>query len=160
MSDPRANESADLDDLYRLTSEFIDKSAGRLRRLKVNAGDASLEIEWVDPAGPGRPAQIPAAGETAGAVVAETPLDAADEELEHYVRAPLVGTFYRAPAPGEKPFVEVGDMVVAGQQVAILEAMKLMNSVEADRDGRVTAILVPDATPVEYDQALIAISDD
>jgi len=151
MSNPHVTESAELTELYRLTSEFVDKSAGRLRRLKVNAGDASLEIEWVEPAGPGTVVQ-------SAAVTAEE--EESGETGEHSVRAPLVGTFYRSPSPGEKPFIEVGDTVMAGQQVAILEAMKLMNSVEADKDGRVTAILVPDGTPVEYDQPLIVISED
>ncbi|MBO2445566.1 acetyl-CoA carboxylase biotin carboxyl carrier protein [Actinomadura barringtoniae] len=152
MSNPHVTDSAELTELYRLTSEFVGKSAGRLRRLKVNAGDASLELEWVDPADAGPAVQL--------AVVAATDAEEAAETGEHSVRAPLVGTFYRSPSPGEKAFVEVGDTVVAGQQVAILEAMKLMNSVEADRDGRVTAILVPDGTPVEYDQPLIVISED
>lgn len=161
MSDLPTADPAELGELYRLTSEFIDRSTSGLRRLKVNAGSTSLEIEWPDPAAGGVPGNGAAAAENpAGPALSEASAGAVDEGADHYVRAPLVGTFYRAPAPGEKPFVEVGDIVVAGQQVAILEAMKLMNPVEADKDGRVTAIMLPDATSVEYDQPLIAISDD
>jgi acetyl-CoA carboxylase biotin carboxyl carrier protein len=71
------------------------------------------------------------------------------------VCAPLVGTFYRAREPGARPFVEVGDEVRPGQQVAVVEAMKLMNCVQADVAGRVVAILVADAEPVEYGQQLL-----
>ncbi|MEU7834262.1 biotin/lipoyl-containing protein [Nonomuraea sp. NPDC049129] len=75
----------------------------------------------------------------------------------HAVAAPLVGTFYAAPAPGEKPFVQVGDYVVAGQQLGILEAMKLMNRIDADVAGHVAMACVIDGTPVEYGQELFVI---
>jgi acetyl-CoA carboxylase biotin carboxyl carrier protein len=68
-----------------------------------------------------------------------------------------VGTFYRAPEPGSAPFVEVGDVVAWGQQLAIIEAMKLMNAIEADCDGRVVEIPVADGSPVEFDQPLVLI---
>jgi acetyl-CoA carboxylase biotin carboxyl carrier protein len=73
------------------------------------------------------------------------------------VTAPLVGTFYRAGEPGARPFVEVGDVIQAGQQIAIVEAMKLMNAVESDQAGRVAEILVADAESVEYAQPLILL---
>lgn len=73
------------------------------------------------------------------------------------VKAPIVGTFYRAPAPGEAPFVEVGDVVRAGDTLCIIEAMKLMNEIESEVDGRVAEILVDDALPVEYDHPLFVI---
>ena len=69
----------------------------------------------------------------------------------------LVGTFYRAPEPGAAPFVEVGDIVEAGQDVAIIEAMKMMNRVQTDRAGRVVEILVEDGETVEFEQPLIVI---
>jgi acetyl-CoA carboxylase biotin carboxyl carrier protein len=69
----------------------------------------------------------------------------------------MVGTFYRASSPGAKPFVEVGDTVKAGQTVCIIEAMKLLNEIEADRDGVVKAILVENGQPVEYGEPLLAI---
>ncbi|HEX2505420.1 MAG TPA: acetyl-CoA carboxylase biotin carboxyl carrier protein [Gaiellaceae bacterium] len=73
------------------------------------------------------------------------------------VESPMVGTFYRAPAPGEAPFVEEGDVVVAGQTLCILEAMKLMNEVKADREGRVRRILVENAEPVQYGDVLFEL---
>ncbi len=74
------------------------------------------------------------------------------------VNSPMVGTFYRSPAPGAKSFVEVGDTVKQGDTVCIVEAMKMMNQIEADRDGVVEAILVEDGEPVEFDQPMIVIA--
>jgi acetyl-CoA carboxylase biotin carboxyl carrier protein len=74
------------------------------------------------------------------------------------VTAPTVGVFYRSPEPGAPPFVSEGDVVAAGQQVAIIEAMKLMIPVEADRAGRVAAILCADADAVEYGQPLLVLA--
>ncbi len=71
--------------------------------------------------------------------------------------APMVGTFYRAPAPDEPPFVEVGDTVKKGQVVCIIEAMKLMNEIEAEVNGQVVEILVQNAEPIEYGQPLMRI---
>ena len=73
------------------------------------------------------------------------------------VKAPMVGTFYRAPAPGEAPFVEVGSKISNGQAVCILEAMKLMNELEAEISGEVVEILVENGTPVEYNQVLMLV---
>lgn len=73
------------------------------------------------------------------------------------VRAPILGTFYRAPAPGEKPFVEVGQSVKAGDTVCLIEVMKLFNSVKAGKDGRVARILVDNGGLVEFEQPLILI---
>ncbi len=73
------------------------------------------------------------------------------------IKSPMVGTFYRAPAPNAPPFVEVGDMVKPGQTVCIIEAMKLMNEITADIAGRVVEILVKNEEPVEYGQELFLI---
>jgi acetyl-CoA carboxylase biotin carboxyl carrier protein len=73
------------------------------------------------------------------------------------VTAPMVGTFYRSPAPGESPFVEIGSVVTAGQTVCILEAMKLMNELESEAAGEVVEILVENGTPVEFGQVLMRI---
>jgi acetyl-CoA carboxylase biotin carboxyl carrier protein len=75
----------------------------------------------------------------------------------HVVRSPMVGTFYRAPSPGAKPFVEVGDRVKAGDTLCIIEAMKMMNQIEADKGGVIKAILVENAQPVEFDEPLFVI---
>ena len=73
------------------------------------------------------------------------------------ITSPMVGTFYRAPAPNADPFVEIGDLVKKGQTLCIIEAMKLMNEIESDADGVVTAIHVENGKPVEYGQKLFAI---
>jgi acetyl-CoA carboxylase biotin carboxyl carrier protein len=70
----------------------------------------------------------------------------------------MVGTFYRSATPGTPPFVEVGSRVKAGDAICIIEAMKMMNQIEADKSGIVTAILAEDGQPVEFDQALITIA--
>ncbi|QJQ94086.1 MULTISPECIES: acetyl-CoA carboxylase biotin carboxyl carrier protein [Halomonadaceae] len=80
------------------------------------------------------------------------------QPLGHAISSPMVGTFYRAPAPGAKAFVEVGHAIKKGDPVCIVEAMKMMNQIEADKDGIVEAILVEDGEPVEFDQPMIIIS--
>lgn len=75
----------------------------------------------------------------------------------HTVNSPMVGTFYRAPAPGAGNFVEVGDKVSEGDTLCIVEAMKMMNQIEADKSGTIKAILIDDAAPVEFDEPLFVI---
>ena len=84
-------------------------------------------------------------------------VEGAATQDEHVISAPMIGTFYAAASPGDPPFVEVGDLVVAGQVVGIIEAMKIMNEIVADRDGVVTAILVASAQSVEYGSPLIRL---
>ena len=84
----------------------------------------------------------------------EAQAEAAERDGLHAVRSPLVGTFYRAPAPGEDAYVEVGDRVRAGQVLCIVEAMKLMNEIPADVSGEVVEIMAENAEGVEYDQPL------
>jgi acetyl-CoA carboxylase biotin carboxyl carrier protein len=91
---------------------------------------------------------------SAAALTAETPAAGQDG---HVVKAPMVGTFYRSPSPDAKPFVEVGQSVKAGDTVCIIEAMKLMNEIEADAAGVVKAILVENGQPVEYGQPLFVL---
>lgn len=76
----------------------------------------------------------------------------------HIVSAPMVGTFYRAPSPGSPPFVEVGMRVKEGDTLCIIESMKMMNQVYADKAGKIEAILVENETPIEFDQPLFTIS--
>lgn len=75
----------------------------------------------------------------------------------HQVKSPMVGTFYRASAPGAKPFVEIGDEVAEGATICIIEAMKMLNQIEADKSGKVTAILAENGQPIEFGQPLIVI---
>lgn len=82
---------------------------------------------------------------------------AARKENLQEIKSPMVGTFYRAPAPDARPFVEVGEKVSRGQVVCIIEAMKLMNEIESEFDGRVAEILVSNAQPVQFGQPLVLI---
>lgn len=93
------------------------------------------------------------------AAVAAAPTDkpAARKENLQEIKSPMVGTFYRAPAPDARPFVEVGEKVSRGQVVCIIEAMKLMNEIESEFDGRVVEILVSNAQPVQFGQPLVLI---
>ncbi|HEU4442678.1 MAG TPA: acetyl-CoA carboxylase biotin carboxyl carrier protein [Burkholderiales bacterium] len=100
------------------------------------------------------PASAPAAAPAAAATPAEAP-DASQEG--HVVKAPMVGTFYRSPSPDAKVFVEVGQAVKEGDTICIIEAMKLMNEIEADASGVVKAILVENGQPVEYGQPLFIL---
>ncbi|MEE2752321.1 MAG: acetyl-CoA carboxylase biotin carboxyl carrier protein [Myxococcota bacterium] len=104
-------------------------------------------------------AAAPAASSPAPAVsaVAAAAPDEVEEEGLNEVQSPMVGTFYRAPSPDAGPFVQVGDQVTRGQTLCIVEAMKLMNEIEADVDGTVASILVDDAQPVQFGQALFKI---
>ena len=95
----------------------------------------------------------PAASAAAAAPAAEPP---AGQE-GHVVKAPMVGTFYRSPSPDAKPFVEVGQTIKEGDTICIIEAMKLMNEIEADASGIVKAILVENGQPVEYGQPLFML---
>ena len=112
---------------------------------------------------PAAAAPAPTAAPPAGSVPATAPAaaPAAAEPLPgqegHVVKSPMVGTFYRAPAPDAKPFIEVGGAVKEGQTICVIEAMKLMNEIEADASGTVKAILVENGQPVEYGQALFII---
>jgi len=100
------------------------------------------------------PVSPPAAVAPVSAATSEAPPAAVSG---HVVKSPMVGTFYRSPSPDAKPFVQVGDTVKAGQTICIIEAMKLMNEIEADADGVVKAILVENGQPVEYGEALLVI---
>ncbi|RCX03453.1 acetyl-CoA carboxylase biotin carboxyl carrier protein [Marinomonas foliarum] len=95
---------------------------------------------------PAAPAAAPTAAPEAPAAIAG-----------HTVNSPMVGTYYKSSAPGAKPFIEVGQKVNVGDTICIVEAMKMMNQIEADKSGTIGAILVEDGEPVEFDQPLITI---
>jgi acetyl-CoA carboxylase biotin carboxyl carrier protein len=104
-------------------------------------------------------AMVPAAGaaEPRPASPAAAPAATEPGVEGHVVKAPMVGTFYRSPSPDAKPFVEVGQAVKEGDTICIIEAMKLMNEIEADASGVIKAILVENGQPVEYGQALFIL---
>jgi acetyl-CoA carboxylase biotin carboxyl carrier protein len=145
MSDDEDLDAELLRALCQEASSLVGRLPAGLRRLSVRAGDRRVDLEWAT--GPA-PTVVAAAPTTAMAGSAEAAGDAPVVDDRHAVVAPLVGTFYRAPEPGAPPFVEVGDVV---------EAMKVMNRIEADRAGRVTEILVDDGQMVEFEQRLLII---
>ncbi|GAA6168751.1 acetyl-CoA carboxylase biotin carboxyl carrier protein [Sessilibacter corallicola] len=114
----------------------------------VNAPAAAAPIAAASPA-PSAPVAAPAAAE---------PAQAAPEIAGHAVKSPMVGTFYSAPSPGAAAFIEVGKTVKAGDTICIVEAMKMMNQIEADKSGVIEAILVEDGQAVEFDQPLVVIA--
>jgi acetyl-CoA carboxylase biotin carboxyl carrier protein len=130
------------------TLEIIQNLALAPNSLRVAAGDVSVELTW-------NPAIAPPLPETGQQATAPTP--AALPSDGHLLRSPAVGTFYRSPQPGAAPFVVPGDAVRPGQQVAIVEAMKLMIPVEADQAGLVAEVLAEDAMAVEYGAPLIRL---
>ncbi|MEC8112978.1 MAG: acetyl-CoA carboxylase biotin carboxyl carrier protein [Pseudomonadota bacterium] len=103
------------------------------------------------------PATAPAAAPAPNPVAAAEEKPAPQTTSGHVVSSPMVGTFYRSPSPSSPPFVEVGTHVKAGDVVCIVEAMKMMNQIEAEKAGIIEAILVNDGEPVEFDQPLVTI---
>ena len=102
------------------------------------------------------PGAAPAAA-AAPAAVGAAPAAPARRANEHVVAAPMVGTFYAAASPGAKPFVEIGSEVKEGQVLCIIEAMKMMNQIESDKAGKITAIMATNGDPVEFGQPLFVI---
>jgi acetyl-CoA carboxylase biotin carboxyl carrier protein len=102
-------------------------------------------------------AAAPAPVQAAAPAAAPAEPEASKKIRGNVVKSPMVGTFYRAPSPSSPPFVEVGQHVKVGDVIGIIEAMKMMNQIEADHAGVIEAILVQDGEPVEFDQALVTI---
>jgi acetyl-CoA carboxylase biotin carboxyl carrier protein len=124
----------------------------RISRGVAGAPQAATVTHVVAP--PPTAAPPPAAAAPATAPVES---EAAAPPEGHVIRSPMVGTFYRSSAPGAKAFVEVGQVVKSGDTLCIIEAMKLLNEIEADRDGTVKAILVENGQPVEYGEPLFIL---
>jgi acetyl-CoA carboxylase biotin carboxyl carrier protein len=119
-----------------------------LDEIEVREGDSSIRIS--------RRLSAPVVPASAAAPTTAGP--AAPQAVKgHVLHAPMVGTFYRAPSPGSPPFVEEGSRVKVGDTLCIIESMKMMNQVKADKAGLVEAILATDAAPVEFDQPLFTI---
>lgn len=146
-----------------------------LRKLKKlidlveESGIAELEItegeERVRISRSGAPIQatVPSSVVSAAPVVAPaaaaiaTVQDKEELSTDHVVKAPMVGTFYRTSSPGSDPFVEVGQTVKVGDTLCIIEAMKLLNEIESDKEGTIKAILIENGQPVEYGESLFVI---
>jgi acetyl-CoA carboxylase biotin carboxyl carrier protein len=135
-------------------------AAGPHPPARIRLGVDGVTVEWDLVPGVRIPEPTPAPPPAAAAPAA-LPAPVAEEPAPagHVLTAPTVGVFYRAPEPGAAPFVETGDLVNPGQQVGIVEAMKLMIPVEADRGGRVAEVLCADATGVEFGAPLFALID-
>jgi acetyl-CoA carboxylase biotin carboxyl carrier protein len=135
--------------------------------LRIHAGGVVVEAEWAaaTPQPTNGGATVPINGAIGGAAQ-ESPAAGAGAPAGgtraewHTLRAPAVGVFYRTPEPGAKPFADVGDRVTAGQQVAIVEIMKLMVPVHADVSGTIVEVLKENGEHVEYDEALFALDPD
>jgi acetyl-CoA carboxylase biotin carboxyl carrier protein len=134
-----------------------------IAELEITEGEEKVKIvkggeATVTPVTPA-PAPAPSSAATATAPAPVALAAAAEEPAQpgHVLKAPMVGTFYRSASPEAKPFVEVGQNVKAGETVCIIEAMKLMNEIEADATGMLKAILVESGQPVEYGQPLFII---
>ena len=136
--------------------ELLEES--QLSELEVHEKDQSVRISRQTAAAP--PPAITVAAPPPTAVAPrpdEAPAADPEEAAGHMVRAPMIGTFYRAPSPEAQAFVEVGQHVATGDVLCIIEAMKMMNQIEADRDGIVQSILIENGSPVEFDQPLMKI---
>lgn len=142
---------------------IFDKSD--ITKLKIKEGDFSIELQkgfdapvaYATPAAvvsapvaPAAPAAVPAPQ-----VGGEASINAAPAGLS--IKSPMVGTFYRSPAPGAAPFAKIGDVIRKGQPIGIIEAMKIMNEIEAEFDCKVLDILVEDGQPVEFDMPIFAV---
>jgi acetyl-CoA carboxylase biotin carboxyl carrier protein len=137
--------------------ELLEESG--IAEIEIHEGEESVRISR-HPTGPGwaAPPQVVtmAPGGPAPAAASETP-QVAPPPAGHTVTAPMVGTYYGAPAPGAKPFVQIGSTVEVGDTLCIIEAMKMMNQIESDVAGTVVAILANNGDPVEFGQPLFII---
>ena len=137
----------------------ITEAEGKVRIVKSVAAEAAPLVYAPQPVQAVAATQAaPAAAQTPSSNPAtETAASAAPAESGHSVKSPMVGTFYRASSPGAEPFVEVGSTVKVGQTLCIIEAMKILNEIEAETAGTVKQILVNNGDPVEFGQTLFVI---
>ncbi len=170
-----------LDDIQKLVKMLDDSGLDEmtieegdfkitLKRKSNSAQNISLPPSMFMPATqmlpPSLPTSLPATSPTnAPAPTASTPLAPPEPEPapppKKYkeIRSPMVGTFYRAPSPEANPYVQVGDYITKGKVLCIIEAMKLMNEIESDVEGKIVKIMVENAQPVEYDQVLFLVEE-
>jgi acetyl-CoA carboxylase biotin carboxyl carrier protein len=145
--------------------ELLEESG--IAEIEIKEGEEALRISRM-PTGtaaahhPLPPIAMPMAAPLTAPVqaAAPRPADVAAAKAkanEHVITAPMVGTFYGAPSPGAKPFIEIGDEIKVGQVLCIIEAMKMMNQIESDKAGRVTSIMARNGDPVEFGQPLFVV---
>jgi acetyl-CoA carboxylase biotin carboxyl carrier protein len=147
--------------------ELLEESG--IAEIEIKEGEESVRISRMTPPAAGvvpftqvMHTAAPAAGlagrapELPAAAFAEAGA-AKPKPNDHVITAPMVGTFYAAPSPGAKPFVEIGDEIKVGQVLCVIEAMKMMNQIEADKAGRIASIMARNGDPVEFGQPLFVI---
>jgi acetyl-CoA carboxylase biotin carboxyl carrier protein len=142
--------------------ELLEESG--IAEIEIKEGEEAVRISRMPPAVIAQPPPVthltsvpatsaaPAVAEVAAVSAAPTP-----KASEHVITAPMVGTFYASPSPGAKPFVEIGDEITVGQVLCIIEAMKMMNQIEADRAGRLASVMARNGDPVEFGQPLFVV---
>jgi acetyl-CoA carboxylase biotin carboxyl carrier protein len=140
--------------------ELLEESG--ISELEISEGEESVRISRHPRLGmqaaAAQPAQVAQAAPPAAPAMAATSAgERAPRNDEHTVTSPMVGTFYASASPGAKPFVEIGNEIKVGQILCIIEAMKMMNQIESDKEGRVTAMLAKNGEPVEFGQPLFII---
>ena len=137
--------------------ELVEESG--IAELEISEGEESVRINRFSSApAPVQYAPAPVTAAPTPATIAPTAIaEVVVEPTGHKVLSPMVGTFYRSPSPEAKAFVEVGQSISTGDTLCIIEAMKMMNQIEADKSGVITAILVDDGATVEFDQPLVVI---
>jgi acetyl-CoA carboxylase biotin carboxyl carrier protein len=140
--------------------ELLEESG--IAEIEIKEGEEAVRISRM-PTGAyahPQPYMMHAPATIAAPVAAPPPVEAPPAKPranEHVVTAPMVGTFYAAPTPGAKAFVDIGDEVKVGQVLCIIEAMKMMNQIEADKSGKVTSVMAQNGDPVEFGQPLFVI---
>jgi acetyl-CoA carboxylase biotin carboxyl carrier protein len=134
----------------------ITEADGKVRIVKSDPA-AAVAIQPVYAAAPAAPVVHAAAPVAAPAGAGAAPAAAAPAETGHVVKSPMVGTFYRASSPNAKPFADLGQTVKEGEAICIIEAMKIMNEIEADKSGTITKILCENGQAVEFGQPLFVI---
>jgi acetyl-CoA carboxylase biotin carboxyl carrier protein len=144
-------------DLRKLKTLIDLVSESNISELEITEADGKVRIVKSDPAPLAHASVAPLMAMPAAPVAVAPPVVEAPLEPGHAVKSPMVGTFYRSASPGTKAFVEVGDAIQEGAPICIIEAMKIMNEIEADKSGTVTRILCENGQAVEFGQPLFII---
>ncbi|MBU3651764.1 MAG: acetyl-CoA carboxylase biotin carboxyl carrier protein [Limnohabitans sp.] len=136
----------------------ITEAEGKVRIVKSSGAPVVMAAPVAAaPVAVAAPLAAMAAVPASQAVTAPTEAAPADQDAGHVIKSPMVGTFYRAASPGAKPFIEVGSVVKEGDTICIIEAMKILNEIEADKSGTVVKILADNGQAVEYGHPLVVI---
>lgn len=157
---PTDAETSGFGQLAALVHAFIGMmQAGGIARMDIEHGGLRLSLRAHEaPASPGVPLQVIARQDNSVRATDDGASNVADSSSDHIVRAPMIGTFYTASSPNDPPFVQPGDVVEEGQTIGIIEAMKIMNEIAADRAGTISELLAQNAQTVEYGSPLVRLT--